>query len=169
MSNQAITVWVCFNADRMMKDQTNHTICRLYDRIIKYIKQVYLEIWHGKEWFCFLLNLAPVFSPIYLFSWACTYFYLFGSLLICESLFLFMIVCENLFFFVWAFDKLFFSVKFKFLNLCENKAAYEPHHLRCTCYHQNMIMVFSWLHMFQFYVFYYVSFSPFVSDCCFIK
>ena len=101
MSNQATTVWVCFNADRMMKDQTNHTIFRLYHRIIKYIKQVYLEIWHGKEWLCFLLNLAPVFSPIYLFSLACTYFYLLGSLLICESLFLFMIVCENMFFFLF--------------------------------------------------------------------
>ena len=112
MRNQGITVWVGFNADRMMKDQTNHTICRLYHRIIKYIKQVYLEIWHGKEWICFLVNLAPVFSPIYLFSLACTYFYLLGSFLICENLFLFMIVCENLVFFC--------------LNLCENKAAYEP-------------------------------------------
>ena len=44
-----IIVWVCFNADRMMKDQTKPTICRLYHRIIKNIKQSYLEIWHGKE------------------------------------------------------------------------------------------------------------------------
>ena len=169
MRNQGITVWVCFNADRMMKDQTSHTICRLYHRIIKYIKQVYLEIWHGKEWLCFLLNLAPVFSPIYLFSLACTYFYLLGSSYLRESLLIHDRLWKSVFLFVWAFERLFFSVKFKFLNLCENKAAYEPHHLRCTCYHQNMIMVFSWLHMFQFYVFYFVSFSPFVSDCFFIK
>ena len=101
MRNQGITVWVGFNADRMTKDQTNHRICRLYHRIIKYIKQVYLEIWQGKEWICFLLNLPPVFSPIYLFSLACTYFYLLGSLLICENLFLFMIFCENLLFFLF--------------------------------------------------------------------
>ena len=53
---------------------------------------------------------------------------------ICTHLFLLVILCN-------------------FLSVCENKRAYEYHHLQQIFYHQNMKMIFRWFRMFPFYVF----------------
>ena len=76
-----------------------------------------------------------------LFLSICTYSYFWELIRICENRFFTVRICENIFH-LW---------KSNFLNLCENKQAYKHHHLTCIFYHQNMIMIFCWVHMFQFY------------------
>ena len=82
----------------------------------------------------------------------------FWTLLICENLLLFMIIYENLFLFMIVCKNLLEHI-LAFYNLCENRQAYEHHHLRCIFHHQNMIIIFCWLYMFEFYVFYFEFFS----------
>ena len=76
----------------------------------------------------------------------------FWNLLICENLFLYMIICENLFLFMITCENL-LEYLFAFYSLFENKQVYECHHLKQIFYHQNLIVIFRWLRMFQFYVF----------------
>ena len=128
---------------------------------------------------CFhLCSFIFICKNLFLSMIVCEYFFLFMT--ICENLFffcenlLFMIICENLFFFVIIFlnpsdlwkslliyDHLCESLRtsFCFFSLYENKQAYEYCHLKQIFYHQNMIMIFSWLWIFQFCVFYCEFFS----------
>ena len=78
-----------------------------------------------------------------LFLFICTYSHLWKL----------MRICENLFFPVRFFESVFFSAKTYFLKSLWKSASYEHHHLRCIFYYH------CWLHMFQFYGFYFEFFS----------
>ena len=120
----------------------------------------------------FLPNLTPIFFIAFIYFHLCALIFIcknfFLFMIVCENLFLFMIICENLFFFVMIFlnpsylwkslligGHLWesFNTSFDFYSLYENKEAYEYHHLKQIFYHRNMIMIFCWLRIFQFYVF----------------
>ena len=106
----------------------------------------------------FLPYLAPLFLlHLIIFIWVHLFLsvrvssYLWESLLIYDRLWESFLIRDHM----WES----FRTTSCFLNLCENKQAYEQHDLRCVCHHQNMIMIFCWLHMFQFCVFYFEFFS----------
>ena len=117
------------------------------------------------------------YSPLIwhqLFFTRFTCFYLWEPLLICQNIFLFvrthfylsesLLLYDHLWECLLIYDHLLESI---FLNLNENKQAYEHHQF--FFYHQETIMIFCWSHMLQFYVFYFefFSFCAFVF-CCFM-
>ena len=94
---------------------------------------------------------SPIFHQIYhqilwsraLFLFICTY----------SPLLELIRICENIFFLVGIFESVLFSVENWFFKSLWKQASVEYYHLICIFHHQNVIMVFCWLHVFQFYVF----------------
>ena len=79
-------------------------------------------------------------------------------------LYAFVFICNHLWDSFWIFfiyDHLWESI---FSSLYENKRAYEYHYLKQIFYHQNMIMIFCWFHMFLFSVFFALNSSHFMSE-----
>ena len=71
-----------------------------------------------------------------------TYMDLFSYARIYYQLYILILICQNLL-------KIFLAS----YSLCENKQVYKHHHLKQIFYNQNMIIMFCWICMFQFYFF----------------
>ena len=122
---------------------------------VRICKNLFLFMMVCKNLFLFMIIYENLFffARIFSYSWSSVkissfFSESFWTLLICENLFLFMMICEN-----------FLAHFFAFYSLYENKQAYKYHHLKQIFYHINMIMIFCWLRMSQFYVSYFEFFS----------
>ena len=100
-------------------------------------------LFHENSFWNFLIreNLFFLWKSFWIFLNGDNLFFLWKSF---ESFFL----SEHLFIFVRTLFYFFFCE-----NIClyENKPAYECHSLKQIFYHQNMVTIFCWFHMFQAY------------------
>ena len=101
--------------------------------------------------YAIIFNCVNLLPPTRISSFVRTFFiyaHFWESLLYCNNLFLSLRTCSYL----WSSVRIFWS-NFLFYSLYENKQVYEYHHLKKIFDHQNMVMIFCWLRIFQIHVF----------------